>query len=219
MNLVTEVYQPIIESSIYRKTTEQQHIRQMNDIGVDLYRNNRKFAKKRRYRTMEEQIERVCVKYDLKYLPLAEYAKLIPEENIAEIKRYQQTRETYQLMIIAPASHFGRSPIALQRLDPIVLDNKHPDFPLVTTWGNDFTFLRRVRGLWVNNHAVRLLRRACYPFLPFLLPISATAAMVTSGVVAAILAFWFYDCAFRDGVSYDASMSYCTKDYPLFWWL
>lgn len=220
VNLVTEVFEPQIRLERERRTATGAQIERMKKIGVDLHQNNRKMYRiRRKARTIEDQIKHVCIKYDLKYLPLSHYAKMIPEDNIQEIEAYMAVNRTYQLMIIAPSSHFGKESIALKVLDPVVLDTAPIIAKLVTTWGNDFSKLRRLRGLWVNSRAFRLFRRAFYPAIPFFLPLGSFSMGFSSALIATLLILWAYAAIKNDDLVYRAEWSYCTKDYPLIWWL
>lgn len=123
------------------------------------------------WQTFRDKTFKVCQNYDLRCMHISLYKKEIPKENLLEIEAYinKESNESGRwrtsiirdLNIIAPREDFAKRKFAVANNDPIVIDlisdagTTKPT--LVTTWGNDFTWHRRLWGWWVGSMSKALL--------------------------------------------------------------
>lgn len=112
----------------------------------------------------EEKIKQTCIKYNLKFLPIKYFRKLIPEENLIEIKKYKDLNPDKSIFILAPSEFFANKKFSTPKGDPIVFGCEKIDywgFPeeanfekgidIVTSWGNDFSLFRKLNALRFIN--------------------------------------------------------------------
>lgn len=143
-------------------------------------------------------IKNVCIKYNLRFLPVRMYAKPVPFSALDDLRKFKETfkpgvyqpteheqnmfryefslRENFnprftskeameyfhedRLFIIAPASHFTTIHEPVQR-DPVICYNfGEGNYKVVTKFGNDFTWTRRIIGL-VNNNPIGVVMLSC----------------------------------------------------------
>jgi hypothetical protein len=107
----------------------------------------------------EEDIKKICCNYNLRFLKAGFYKKQIPISVLNDLRKFQEINKiskwTLQdnLMIIAPKSHFnlGSRPIS----DPVLLYRVgsyfNKEYKIISTWGNDFNFTRRISGFLATN--------------------------------------------------------------------
>jgi hypothetical protein len=104
----------------------------------------------------KEDIRSVCLSYNLRFLSSENYKKEIPLRVLNDLRNFQEDNKisdaglTNKLMVIAPKSHFllGKRPIK----DPILLFQKSRGvYKVVSKWGNDFSFFRRISGFFASN--------------------------------------------------------------------
>lgn len=114
-----------------------------------------------------DQIKKICLRYNLRFLNIAKYIAPIPYRVLTDMKNFEgelnKTRrdwmtqfEPSRLFIIAPTSHFALSKRPPK--DPVLLYliNDHSKveermYEIVSTWGSDFTWKRRfstIMGHW-----------------------------------------------------------------------
>lgn len=174
MNILEEIKSPEVKIPVFDSDTED-HLRLMESVGIQLVETPKE-------EKLIDRIYKVCKKYDLKCLSLSDYKKLIPIENLQEIIKYKEKLKHYNtnLVIIAPAEDFRNVSMSVKKVDPVVIDLRSDQ--IVTTWGNDFTFFRRIRGFWTTP-IIKMIRRCLvYPLLMILLAsiISSTLAFILS---------------------------------------
>jgi hypothetical protein len=130
----------------------------------------------------EDDIKTVCYHYALRFLPATFYKKEIPLQALNDLRKFKNENKLSDdqlhlgLNIIAPASHFtlGKRP----KKDPILLyKSGYESYKVVSTWGNDFNFFRRMWGAIYFIH----------PIFPPLLAV-AVAAIIAITIHPAYLA-------------------------------
>lgn len=99
-----------------------------------------------------KDIRKVCLDYHLRFLSAESYKKEIPLSVLNDLRKFKDEnllsesllKNTNNLMIIAPASHFvlGDRP----KKDPVLLWRKGDHYKVISTWGNDFNALRKFEG-------------------------------------------------------------------------
>ncbi len=103
-----------------------------------------------------DNVRKVCLDYNLRFLPTRYYKKEIPLKSLNEIRQYKEQNNIHpetmrdRLYIIAPASHFNLG--ARPSKDPVVLyEVDRRKYVVLSKWGNDFTFFRKISGFVARN--------------------------------------------------------------------
>lgn len=224
-------------------------IEEMKELGVNLKKSVEK-------KTNFDVLRDLCLKYDLKYIHLSHYAKIIPKENRDEIKAFieneiEKMRENRKytekqlirwaqssLYILAPSEHFNTTKhIYTPKSDPIVFYEKDTDsLDIVTTWGNDFTFFRKIRGLILKSPLTRRIKWAIQysiigiPFLDFAFsgePSAIKVFLAIASIGALVAAFWHLLASIVEygfGLSvdehfYTTERNWNTTTYSKYWWI
>lgn len=96
----------------------------------------------------KDDIENICLNYNLRFLNTEHYIKAVPLTALNDIKNFKEKTpgfDSRKLFIIAPKSHFAK--MEVDTSDPVVLYAQPFDnYAVVTSFGNDFTILRRIQG-------------------------------------------------------------------------
>jgi hypothetical protein len=144
-----------------------------------------------------DEIRKLCFDYRLNVLPAKRYAGRIPANLGAELVRFQKKHNLAlspnmnKFFIIAPPRMFTGYRSILQILldtnkairkerlqrenDPILIYEVNEGYyAIIKSWGNDFTLLRRIYGLLLNNGLIKIL-----PWLVIPASIWVTAPIVT----------------------------------------
>jgi hypothetical protein len=116
----------------------------------------------------EEEIKRICVKYNLRFLKSSMYkgnidpllgAKLVKfykENNMLDTSKYESANN---LFIMAPQKAFNLKNLPIppkEQPDPAIFYRMRDRggkeyFTMIHKWGNDFTIARRLKGLIMRN--------------------------------------------------------------------
>lgn len=117
------------------------------------------------------QIKQLCNKYDLRILPISEYTGKVPPELYRKVREFAEANKT-ENVLISDSNFFILAPVELFETrkvrkildkDPILFYktpsnntysrkvDKSDVLINVYDWGNDFSFLRKLRYLW-NDH-------------------------------------------------------------------
>jgi hypothetical protein len=152
-----------------------------------------------------EDIKTVCCKYNLRFLQSKLYKKEIPLKALNDLRRYQEENNIKRfndtLFVIAPADHFilGAKP----KKDPVLIHNCGAHYKIISTWGNDFSFTRRISGFIMNNPNMIL-----YGSMLFAILSAAFGGWLLSGVLDWFLALFAVIIPFllgAHGVSIDST--------------
>lgn len=113
---------------------------------------------------LEEDIEKVANNYALRFLPASQYKKEIPLKVLNDLRNFTEENPVGRynlqdkLFIMAPHTHFTLGPKPSK--DPVLFYKPDPlegQYQIVSQWGSDFTFLRRLFGFFKSNTTVRVL--------------------------------------------------------------
>lgn len=101
-----------------------------------------------------EDIKSVCLKYGLRFLPAKQYVKEVPLKALNDLRNFSQTTKIWdldsRLYMIAPVSHFKLGP--KPEKDPVlVYRNYNSQYEIVSQWGTDFSFTRRIYGFLMGK--------------------------------------------------------------------
>jgi hypothetical protein len=125
----------------------------------------------------EKEIQTLCLKYHLKFLPSRSYGGTVPPEVGTTIFNFMNKigspnpeHSAQRLWIVAPPKAFKLKSYKITKaeLDPLLFYRiesekfTEPMYALVTKWGDDFTVMRRLSGFLYSNrvrhaHIMRLV--------------------------------------------------------------
>jgi hypothetical protein len=93
-------------------------------------------------------IKKLCLNYGLRFLKASLYKKEIPLRALNDLRKFSEETKINpdKLKIIAPKSHFRLG--ARPAKDPVLVYDFGKSFKVISTWGDDFTFFRRVYGFF-----------------------------------------------------------------------
>jgi|GEM_PF-3873469 len=138
-----------------------------------------------------DQIEKLCIKYKLRFLPSRLFKGDLPVTTIHKIKQFAKETTTSidphslntKFFIIAPAESFELNYVSeraereriMREKDPVLfyqIDSEH--YRMIHKWGNDFTIFRRVIGfIWENkaqhNYTIKISYVAIMSVIIYLL--------------------------------------------------
>jgi len=105
----------------------------------------------------EDDIKKVCLRYGFRFLPSGYYKKEIPIHALHDLRAFKERNNiseiqlSHFLYVIAPKSHFELGPRPPK--DPVLIyhNTQTATYQVVSTWGDDFTFLRRIYGFFFSN--------------------------------------------------------------------
>lgn len=102
-------------------------------------------------------IKSLCLDYGLRFLQSKYYKKEIPLRALNDLRKFSETTTVYpeNLFVIAPASHFELGP--RPKKDPVLLYNTGDTFKVISTWGDDFKWTRRLYGEFTSGAVGALL--------------------------------------------------------------
>lgn len=106
-------------------------------------------------------IESICMKYALRFLPAKQYKKEVPKFAQNDLRKYIKDNNIYEgyidrnLFMIAPKSHFALGP--RPKKDPVLILKNEESYTVVSQWGEDFSFSRRVFGWFKNEFGEQLM--------------------------------------------------------------
>lgn len=110
----------------------------------------------------EDDIKNVCDKYALRCLTTINYKNQVPMKALNDMRKFETDRKITlrgdempdpkkkgwvypaNLFIIAPRNHFTLT--SRPKKDPVLLFKGEYAYEIVSTWGNDFSFLQRIKG-------------------------------------------------------------------------
>lgn len=112
-------------------------------------------------------IRKVCFKYALRYTNAEHYKKTIPAHALNDLRKFKECNKAFsadKLKMIAPASHFHT--VDAPKKDPVlVYEHSNNRTEIISTWGNDFSWTRRIIGiLTLYWHWVASLIAICAMF-------------------------------------------------------
>ena len=98
----------------------------------------------------ENDIYKVCIRYDLKFLNTSHYKNEVPLKALNDLKKFKDSTRYFdskRLFIIAPKSHFKLT--QRPKVDPVlVYKADEGGYNIISTWGNDFSWKRRATVVW-----------------------------------------------------------------------
>lgn len=112
----------------------------------------------------EKEIEEICVKYDLRMLNTRRFNGQLDSEITYKLKDFisrhnkEMGNSSSDFYIIAPSKAFeleGRPAKPFVAIDPILVYKtpRQDKYIYIHKWGRDFTFLRRIRGMFFESEA------------------------------------------------------------------
>ena len=159
----------------------------------------------------EDQLEAICIKYDLRMLPTAQYKGSVDPLLGAKVREFLNKAglefsqfEAENFYIIAPTNAFNyiNEDIPPKRIvepfdwnDPIIVyktSTVGKEYAFVHQWGNDFTFTRRILG-FIHEHPGRRLFLFAFAFMIILAPsiYLLTGSIIVSGIIGLLLSMIF----------------------------
>lgn len=104
----------------------------------------------------KDDIRSVCLRYHLRFLPAHLYKKEIPLQALNDLRKFRDKHKVndwtmrQNLSIIAPGDHFALGPRPAK--DPVLIYRVDSgNYQIISTWGNDFNFTRRIAG-FINTY-------------------------------------------------------------------
>lgn len=102
-----------------------------------------------------EDVKKICIQYGLRCLNSNYYKKEIPTSALNDLRRFKEENNIGEysmnnnLFVIAPKDHFslGKRP----QNDPVLLYNDNGIYRVISKWGSDFGFTRRIRGVFMES--------------------------------------------------------------------
>jgi len=111
-----------------------------------------------------EEIKDLCVKYDLRMLPTSRFNGQLDSQITYKLRAFIDAHEnemgnaSSDFYVIAPSNAFdldGRPAKPFVAIDPILVWKapREDKYVYIHKWGKDFTFLRRLRGMFFESEA------------------------------------------------------------------
>lgn len=105
-------------------------------------------------RVTMNDVQKVCFKYALRFSFAFNYKKPLPMHVLNDLRNFKEKLTSKgckfnpaQLKVIAPVSHFHT--VDAPKKDPVlVYEHQYFNIEIISTWGNDFSMFRMLRGLW-----------------------------------------------------------------------
>jgi hypothetical protein len=175
----------------------------------------------------EDEIKDICIKYNLRFLRSKHFNGKIDGEVASKLARFnkehgQEMGGEGEYFIMAPAKAFAlyNRPVKPPRdIDPILLYKvpKSDNYVFIHKWGKDFSFLRRLQGLYYENLFTIWFVPICIYYIMFCMIVGYfSESTVTFGAMIASLLFLIPSALlagltgliiFRDGEDWDDRVS------------
>lgn len=144
------------------------------------------------------EIKSLCLKYNLRFLPANLFIGQLDNQVATKLKAFMDLREgeignySPDFMIVAPENAFrleGTQPKSPRKLDPILFYRipGKDQYVFIWKWGKDFSFLRRLQGMYYLSQKSMINYTWC---ISFAILLGILKLSVPNFIVNPVTLFW-----------------------------
>lgn len=170
-------------------------------------------------------IRKVCFKYALRYAKAEFYKKTIPAHALNDLRKFKECNKgiySDKLKVIAPVSHFHT--VDAPKKDPVlVYEHSENIIEVISTWGNDFSFTRRLVGIWAVYYmlipaiilftilVLGVIGCIAFPMENFIWFVSASCVTICIFIIPILFSHWIQESKESLSIWQNSSMFFQKK--------